>query len=198
MPPRPVPPAYDDNIADGGAEGEQQRRREALFNLCNRSLYGTSEWRLQTRVTLLFAISFVCYNLYWMESTKELKMLAFAVFAWTCYSAINLASQVRNRVEAARLDLYARDTSMYSVSIVSTLRGADFRYYFHWVVFAVAMACAVYVIGWLDMPTAQRGYFASAEVMLLIACNTTVKDVRDREDASKWWSEYHGQDFKEE
>ena len=106
------PPAYN-------AE-QVQSRKDALFNLSNRTLAATSEWRIVIRMGLLFASTAVCYNFYWMDIAKVEKALGLVCFLFVCYAAVNLSSMVRNREEAKKLEVFAKNTDLYGVSNVKT------------------------------------------------------------------------------
>lgn len=172
-----------------------QSRKDALFKMSNRTLAATDEWRLVIRVGLVVAIASVCYNFYWMELTNEKKALGLIGVLFSCYAAVNLASTVRSRDEAIKLENFAKDTNLYSVSTVKTLRGSNTKYAFQYLGFIVAFVVMIASIYYVDMPAERRGNFLSADMLLLIMSFLTQKDIRDKEDADKLYTEYCGQEY---
>jgi hypothetical protein len=184
------PPAYN-------AE-QQQSRKDALFNLSNRTLAATSEWRLVIRLGLLFAAAAVFYNFYWMDIQRVEKALGFVCFLFVCYAAVNLSSMVRNREEAKKLELFARHTDLYGTSNVKTLKGSDTKYAFQYIGFFTAFIAMIASFWYVEMPAERRGNFMLSGTLLLIMSFMSQKDVRDKEDSDKWHADYFGQELREE
>lgn len=173
-------------------------RKDALFNLANRTLASSSEWRTVIRLGFIFACLSVSYNFYWMEMQRVEKALGCVCFLFVCYAAVNLSSMVRNRGEAKKLEIFARNTDLYGTSNVKTLRGSDTKFAFQYVGFAVAFVAMIASIIYVDMPSERRGNFMLSGMLLLIMSFLIQKDVRDKEDAEKWYLDYHGQEHRED
>ncbi len=164
--------------------------KNALFNLSNSTLKGTPQWHFQVVFQLVLAFALVCYGIYWMDMTKEIKALALVSFLLVCYAAVNLSGIVRNRVESEKLMEYAHGTPLYVASNIKTLRGSDIKYGFHWSVFILAFAIMLASIWYVEMSSERRGYLCCSGIMLLNAVFIVVKDLRDQEDSEKNQTEY--------
>jgi hypothetical protein len=51
---------------------------------------------------------------------------------------------------------------------------------------------------YVDMPSERRGYLASAGLMMLTQTFVLTKTIRDKEDADKWHTDYHGKEFRQD
>ncbi len=173
---------------------DANHRKQALFNLSNRTLASTSSWSAQVKFQVLSAVLFVCYTTYWMDMSSEKKALSMFSYALAGYAAINLSGNVRNRVEAEKLEQYAKGTDLYGISNVKTLRGSEVRYYFHWVVFMASFVAMVYSIFMTEANSERRGHLLGSGLMFLNSVFIVVKALRDTEDADKWYRDYHGHD----
>lgn len=167
------------------------QRKDVLFNLSNRTLAATNEWRYVIRLGFLFAgLSFI-YNIYWMDIPKIEKTLFVVSIMFLCYSAVNLAIVVRNREEGYKLQQYAKATDLYVTSNIQTLIGSDIKYAFQYLGFGIALISMITSVTTFDMSSERRGNFILSAILLLIMSFLNQKDIRDKEDADKWHTDYH-------
>lgn len=180
------PPAYD--------EVAVQRRKNALFNISNSTLSGTSSWHSQVFISLFLSFGLFLNGLYHLDMANSAKAASLVSFLFCCYVSVTLSGIVRHRDEAEKLSKYAQGTDLYNISIVKTLQGSDTKYYFHWVALIVSIISSVGTIFSIDMPSERRAYLVMSCLLLLNTSFTSTKTQRDCEDSAKWKSDYdaHG------
>jgi len=182
--PSSAPPAYD--IAE---------TNDMQFLSAVKTLEGSPEWHALTYASwgLMLVLSVYGFNTIDASNNQYERLLMYVLVVYSCYSAANLSSMVRDRQEASFMELYGKNSRLYSASTIATLMGNTPKFYLHWVIFGGTLVTLLYMFNNLgsgaDAPI--KRYFLAVSVVSLISLTFSLaKNIRDKQDARRMRAEY--------
>jgi hypothetical protein len=180
-----APPAWDFAI-----------KNDLQFLQAVRTLRGSAEWHVQAWASWLIIFALTLYGFSTIEAKNDdyQRMLLYLLVVYSCYSAVNLSSIVRDRTEAINIQHYNKYApNKQNDELISVLTGNAYKYYMNWGVFALTLCALLYMFNNLGdgHDGRMKRFFVAGSVLSLIAQSFNLaKTVRDAQDSKKFGAQY--------